>query len=56
MVKKLFLVEELHVRHVLERETVREPVTLRRQRAVVECFDGRDVTTAQGDPTDFGTV
>ena len=42
IVKQLFLVEELHVRHVLERETVREPVTLRRQRAVVERFDGRD--------------
>ncbi len=56
MVKQLFLVEEIHVRHVLERETVREPVTLRRQRAVVERFDDRDVTTAQGDPTDFGTV
>ena len=56
MVKQLFLVEELHIRHVLKRETVREPVTLRRQRAVVERFDGRDLTTAQGDPTDFGTV
>ncbi len=56
MVKQLFLVEEIHVRHVLERETVREPVTLRRQRAVVERFDGRDLTTVQRDPTDFGTV
>ncbi len=56
MVKQLFLVEELHIRHVLERETVREPVMLRRQRAVVARFDGRDLTTAQCDPTDFGTV
>lgn len=36
LVKQLFLVEEVHVRHVLEREVVREPVTLRRQRAIVE--------------------
>lgn len=36
LVKQLFLVEEVHVRHVRERELVREPVTLRRQRAVVE--------------------
>ncbi|WP_237481849.1 YsnF/AvaK domain-containing protein [Lichenibacterium dinghuense] len=42
MVKQLFLVEELHVRHVLERETVREPVTLLRQHAVVRRLDGRD--------------
>ncbi len=56
MVKKLFLVEEIHVRHVLERETVREPVTLRRQRVVVDRSDVRDLTTAQGGLTDFGTV
>ena len=36
VVKQIFLVEEIHVHHVLERETVSESVTLRRQRAVVE--------------------
>ena len=36
VVKQLFLKEELHIRRVIERETVRQPVTLRRQRAVVE--------------------
>ncbi len=36
MVKQLFLVEEIRIRHVLERKSVSEPVTLRRQRAVVE--------------------
>ncbi len=39
VVKQLFLVEEVHVRHVLERQRVSEPVTLRRQRAVVERLD-----------------
>ncbi len=39
VVKQLFLVEEVHIRHVLEREIVREPVTLRHQRAVVERLD-----------------
>ncbi len=39
MVKQLFLIEEVHIRHVLEREAVSEPVTLRRQRAVVERLD-----------------
>ena len=46
MVKQLFLVEEVHVRHVVERELVREPGTLRRQRAVSERLDGR-----RDDPT-----
>ena len=36
VVKQLFLKEELHIRHVVERETVSEPVTLRRQRLTVE--------------------
>ena len=36
VVKQLYLKEELHIRHVVERETVREPVTLRRQHATVE--------------------
>ena len=35
--KQLVVVEELHIRHVLEREAVSEPVTLHRQRATVEC-------------------
>ena len=39
VVKQLFLVEELRIRHVVEREAVSEPVTLRRQRAVVERLD-----------------
>lgn len=39
VVKQLFLKEELHIRHVVERETVREPVTLRRQRVTVEKTD-----------------
>ena len=39
VVKQLFLVEELRIRHVLKREMVSEPVTLRRQRAVVERID-----------------
>ena len=46
VVKQLVLVEELRIRHVVERETVSEPVTLRRQRAVVERLD-RD-----GEPAD----
>ena len=36
VVKRLVLVEEVRVRHVLERQVVSEPVVLRRQRAVVE--------------------
>ena len=47
VVKQLFLVEELHVRHVLERETVREAVTLRRQQVVVRRFDSRDEAPGQ---------
>ena len=39
LVKQLFLKEELHIRHVIERETVREPVLLRRQRVTVERTD-----------------
>lgn len=34
--KKLFLREELHVRRLVSRDTVEVPVTLRKQRAVVE--------------------
>ena len=36
VVKQLYLKEELHIRHVVERETVREPVKFRRQHATVE--------------------
>ena len=39
VVKQLFLKEELHIRHVVEREVKREPVTLRRQRATVDRLD-----------------
>ena len=39
VVKQLFLKEELHIRHVVEREVKREPVALRRQHATVERFD-----------------
>ena len=39
VVKQLFLKEELHIRHVLEREVRRETVTLRSQRATVERRD-----------------
>ena len=39
LVKQLFLKEELHIRHVVERETISEPVTLRRQRVIVERTD-----------------
>ena len=36
VVKQLFLKEELHIRHRLDRHTVSETVALRRQKAVVE--------------------
>ena len=39
VVKQVFLVEELHIRHRRERETVQHSVALRRQSAVVERFD-----------------
>ncbi len=39
VVRQLVLVEEVRIRHVLERETVSEPVLLRRQRAVIERLD-----------------
>ena len=39
LVKQLVLVEEVRIRHVLERETVAERVSLRRQRAVVDRTD-----------------
>lgn len=39
VMKQIFLVEEVHIRHVLDREIVREPVTLRHQHAIVERLD-----------------
>lgn len=39
VVKQLVLTEELHIRHVVARETVQETVPLRRQRATVERHD-----------------
>ena len=39
VVKQLFLREEMHIRHIVERETSRSPVALRRQRAVIERLD-----------------
>ena len=48
VVKQLFLKEELHIRHVVERETVRETVPLRRQRVTVERKD------SSGDAVDPG--
>ena len=39
VVKQLFLKEELHIRHMIEREMVSEPVSLRRQRVTVERTD-----------------
>lgn len=50
LVKQLFLMEELHVRHVLQRETVAETVTLRRQRAVVERHGDRDQQAGGEEP------
>jgi stress response protein YsnF len=45
--KKLVLKEELHIRRRTETETVETPVTLRKQRAVVERLDGDPDTTHQ---------
>ena len=39
VVKQIFLKEELHIRHRMERETFEHSVALRRQSAVVERFD-----------------
>lgn len=39
VVTRLFLVEEIHVRRTATTETVEVPVTLRRQRAVVELLE-----------------
>jgi stress response protein YsnF len=44
--KRLILKEEVHIQHEVSQETVELPVTLRKQRAVVERFDaqGRPIT------------
>jgi stress response protein YsnF len=39
VVTRLFVTEEIHIRRKVEEETVELPVSLRRQRAVVERFD-----------------
>ena len=39
VVKQIFLKEELHIRHAVTRETVRQSVELRQQRAVIEHLD-----------------
>ena len=46
---QLVLVEELHIRQRTTHETVREPVSLRRQRVTIERVEG-DETTAQALP------
>ena len=50
LVTKLFLVEEIHIRRTRATETVEVPVTLRRQRAVVEPLEpgGAAPDPAQG--------
>ena len=53
--KRLFLKEEVHVRHRKTNESVEVPVTLRRQSAVVERLDGATTGAAAVDPTNFGT-
>ena len=50
VVKQLFLVEEVHVRHVLEREQVIEPVSLRRQNVVIQRVDPRGEPTGGDHP------
>jgi stress response protein YsnF len=44
--KRLILKEEVHIQHEVSQETVELPVTLRKQRAIVERFDaqGRPIT------------
>ena len=56
LVKQLFLVEEVHVRHVFEREVVRAPVTLRRQHAVVERLVAEGGTDARRASEDDGLL
>ena len=39
VVKQIYLKEELHIRHIVERDLVTAPVQLRRQHAVIERHD-----------------
>ena len=48
VVKQLFLKEKLHIRHVMERVTVSEPVAPRRQRVTVERTDPLNDTVDAG--------
>ena len=48
--KQLFLVEELHIRHRTEQEIVREPVSLRRQWAVIEHVNAEGAAAAPQRP------
>ncbi len=52
VVKQLFLIEEVHIRHVVERETVAQPVTLRRQHVRVEHLDPPDRMTRDATTTE----
>lgn len=49
VVKQLYLKEELHIRHRVEREDQRVPVQLRRQTAVVERVDAQGRAVAAPD-------
>jgi uncharacterized protein (TIGR02271 family) len=53
--KRLFLKEEVHVRHRKTNETVEVPVTLRRQNAVVERLDGTTTGASAVEPTNATT-
>ncbi len=53
--KRLFLKEEVHVRHRKTSESVEIPVTLRRQNAVVERLDAETTGAAAVDPTHSAT-
>ncbi len=43
VVKQIYLKEELHIRHIVDREVVTTPVQLRRQHADIERRDGEGV-------------
>ena len=46
IVKQIYLKEELHIRHIVERDVVQAPVQLRRQHAVVERRDANGAIVA----------
>lgn len=48
--KRLVLKEEVHIRRHVEQEAVEVPVSLRKQRAIVECTDPED-SVPEGLPT-----